>query len=575
MRIKEIYLIPVILLIVFATPLFAAASFGARENSQCLECHGEHSIVDQGGERLYVDPFLFANTTHKVIGCVSCHDSVTDRHPEDGAKPSHASCQECHGAVIQEYAKSLHGKNANCTDCHNPHQARKLAYVSGVEVNAMCSRCHKLPKTVENHKKWLPQAAFHLDMLPCITCHTSSKNYFINLFIEKQDSKGEFHLVTYDELSRLTRENGITYLINTNGDTFISLQELRKVNKMDRPMGVRLRAILTPEVMTHNFQILANRRNCTFCHVSGTRNSVTSFVSFPTAAGTYKRVPVEKGALLDIFYGTPDFYMTGATRSIVLSIIGAIILACGVVIPLGHGTLRFLTRKRRIRKSGHPGKEVLLYMETTPVRIWHWFHALGIVTLFITGIQIRFPDVVNLFGSYKATVYLHNTAGVVVGISMIYWTLYYVVISHNIGRVYFPTGEDVKHGIVRQAIYYAFNYFRGKPNPFHATPENKFNALQKMAYLVVMLVLMPLVVVTGLLLLEILPLRRMLFMLGGIRLIDGLHFLSASCLCAFTVFHFYLTTLGPTPFAEIRTMWTGWAKEEASEDDGPVPPTDR
>jgi thiosulfate reductase cytochrome b subunit len=214
-------------------------------------------------------------------------------------------------------------------------------------------------------------------------------------------------------------------------------------------------------------------------------------------------------------------------------------------------------------------------METIPVRIWHWIHALSIVTLFITGVQIRFTDVVNLFGSYKVTVYLHNSAGIVVGISMIYWILYYVVISHKIGKVYFPTGEDVKHGLVRQAVYYAFNYFRGKPNPFHATPENRFNALQKIAYLVVMLVFMPLVIVTGLLLLEIVPLRRMLFMLGGIRLIDGLHFLSASCLCAFTVFHFYLTTLGPTPFAEIRTMWTGWAKEEAAEEDEPVPPTDK
>jgi predicted CXXCH cytochrome family protein len=549
----------------------ANTSFGARENGECLECHGERSIIQQGGKSLYIDPLQFAETSHKVVGCTSCHDSVTDQHPGDGTKPSHATCKECHGEIAQEYAKSLHNKNADCSDCHNPHQARSISSVSGVKINATCARCHTRLEIVKKHEKWLPQAAFHLNVLPCITCHTGSKNYFINLFIEKQDQRGEFRLATYDELAQLTRDNGVPSLIDTNGDNFISLQELRQANKKGRNLGLRLRGIMMPEVMTHDFQILDNRWDCTFCHVSGGKNMQTSFVSFPTNSGTYKRLPVEKGAVLDILYGTPDFYMTGATRSKALSIIGGIIIACGVVIPMGHGFLRLLTRKRREHKDHHPAKEVIVYMQPTPVRIWHWINAISIVTLCVTGAQIRFPESVNLFGSYKAAVILHNTAGIMVGVSMVYWLLYYAVISRSIGAIYFLTGEDVKHGLVRQAIYYAFNYFRGRPNPFHATPENKFNALQKMAYLVIMFVFMPLVIVTGLLLLDILPLRRMLFMLGGIKLIDGLHLLSACCLCAFTFFHFYLTTLGLTPFAEIRTMWTGWDKEEA--EDEAVPPT--
>jgi thiosulfate reductase cytochrome b subunit len=81
-----------------------------------------------------------------------------------------------------------------------------------------------------------------------------------------------------------------------------------------------------------------------------------------------------------------------------------------------------------------------------------------------------------------------------------------------------------------------------------------------------MFVFMPLVIVTGISLLDILQLRNLLFVVGGIKLIDGIHFLSACCLCAFLFIHFYLTTLGPTPFSEIRTMWTGWEKEKAAEE---------
>jgi thiosulfate reductase cytochrome b subunit len=160
---------------------------------------------------------------------------------------------------------------------------------------------------------------------------------------------------------------------------------------------------------------------------------------------------------------------------------------------------------------------------------------------------------------------LHNTAGLTLAVFMAFWTVYYVMVSQRIATVYFPTAEDLKHGLLRQAFYYFFNYFRGRPNPFHATPENKFNALQKLAYLVIMFFFMPLVSITGVLLLDLESLRTLMFNVGGIKLIDGIHFLSACCLCAFVCTHFYLTTLGPTPLSEIRTMWTGWEKEAKPE----------
>ena len=108
-----------------------------------------------------------------------------------------------------------------------------------------------------------------------------------------------------------------------------------------------------PEKITHTYQILKNRWDCTFCHASGPTALQTSYLAIPDKDGRSIRLPVEKGAILDLLYGTPDFYMMGTSRSTVLSIIGLFIVACGAMVPLVHGTLRFLTRKNR--KDNHHG----------------------------------------------------------------------------------------------------------------------------------------------------------------------------------------------------------------------------
>ena len=211
-------------------------------------------------------------------------------------------------------------------------------------------------------------------------------------------------------------------------------------------------------------------------------------------------------------------------------------------------------------------KAKMIYLQPTPVRIWHWLNALGIITLIATGIQIRFPEFVNLFGTYKAAIRLHNTAGVVVAISFGLWLFYYLVVAGTLKKLYLPGKDDLQHGLLRQGIFYFFNYFRGGPNPHHTTPDDKFNPLQKSAYLVIMMILVPLVIVSGLLLMNIAPLREVVLLFGGLKFLVGLHFLLACCLCAFLFTHVYLATLGHTVMAHIVPMWTGWEKVEEPEE---------
>ncbi len=209
--------------------------------------------------------------------------------------------------------------------------------------------------------------------------------------------------------------------------------------------------------------------------------------------------------------------------------------------------------------TGHSNpKPQRVYLQPTPVRIWHWLNALGIVTLGISGAQIRFPEYLNIFGSYKAAILLHNTAGILVAVSFSLWFFYYTCIARKMMQLYVPTGEDLRHGLVRQAVFYFFNYFQGKPNPHHPTPDNKFNPLQKSAYLAIMFVLVPLVSLTGILLMNVSPLREMVLLVGGLKILVALHFLLACSLFAFLFTHVYLATLGKTPLSYVKPMWTGW-----------------
>ena len=203
-----------------------------------------------------------------------------------------------------------------------------------------------------------------------------------------------------------------------------------------------------------------------------------------------------------------------------------------------------------------------VYLTPTPVRIWHWLNALGIVTLCVTGIQIRFPEYANIFGTYKAAIRLHDIAGITVSISFLLWIFYYLVVARSIAKVYVPTLTDIKSGLFQQAFFYFFQYFLGKENPHVATPDNKFNAIQKVTYFMTMFLLIPLVVISGLLLMNIAPLRAWIIAIGGIKFLVDAHYLIACSFFAFLCVHVYMATLGHTPFAHFRQMWTGWEKME-------------
>ena len=330
-------------------------SFGesAGKNGTCLDCHGNAGKVDK---KYFIDPVKYGHTNHARIGCPACHDATDGKHPVVRGAAAKADCRVCHDDIAAEYAKSGHAGNASCNGCHDPHRVNAPEEISGRDVNRMCAGCHDTYGVTASHAKWLPQADLHIEMLPCITCHTSSQNYVINLYVIKRKNDvrfGKFDLASFSELQKLADGKDILSLVDTNGDNYVSLTELRNFNSDPAHGGLHLQGMMTPEKVTHSLQILANRRDCTFCHASGPGAMQTSFIALPAENGTFHKVAVEKGAVLDVLNSTPDFYMTGKTRNSMLNKIGLVIIAGGMVMPVGHGFLRFLSRNIRNRREDH------------------------------------------------------------------------------------------------------------------------------------------------------------------------------------------------------------------------------
>jgi thiosulfate reductase cytochrome b subunit len=199
------------------------------------------------------------------------------------------------------------------------------------------------------------------------------------------------------------------------------------------------------------------------------------------------------------------------------------------------------------------------------VRIWHWLNAVCFALLMATGFQIRYRDLVREI-AFETAVRVHNVAAIALLASFALWIIYYV----GTGRlgVYVP---ELRAGsiraIKRQARYYLWGILAREPNPHVPSPDSKFNPLQQLAYLGVMLFMLPAVIASGVLLWDVDRFARWIDAVGGLKLVSTVHVGVSFALLAFLVGHLYLVTLGHTLFAHVRAMVTGYEELESGPGD--------
>lgn len=193
----------------------------------------------------------------------------------------------------------------------------------------------------------------------------------------------------------------------------------------------------------------------------------------------------------------------------------------------------------------NPKHTIKIYLYSRFERLWHWFQAFVIITLIITGLEIH--GTYSLFG-FKTAVTIHNY----LGLSWLTLFAFFVFWLFTTGewKQYIPTTKKLLM-VVR---YYVWDIFQGRPHPVQKSKGAKHNPLQRLAYLGISAMLLPVQMVTGLLYYLYNDLQGVF----SLSVIAGVHTLVAFFLLNFLVIHLYMITTGHSVLGHIAGMITGW-----------------
>ena len=190
-----------------------------------------------------------------------------------------------------------------------------------------------------------------------------------------------------------------------------------------------------------------------------------------------------------------------------------------------------------------------LYLFTRFERFWHWSQAALIIALLFSGFAIHGSHALL---DFRSAVVIHELAAwllIALWLFAVFWHF-----TTGQWRQYIPTLENVG----RVARYYALGIFSGAPHPYRITRRHKHNPLQRIAYLVVLAVINPLVWVSGLVYLFWGRLKPLVPDWLGLEQVAVTHTAAAFLMLLFLIVHIYLSTTGATPLAHFKAMISGW-----------------
>ena len=201
----------------------------------------------------------------------------------------------------------------------------------------------------------------------------------------------------------------------------------------------------------------------------------------------------------------------------------------------------------------HNMKKIYLYSRFE--RFWHWTQAVLIILLMVTGLEVH--GVITLMG-FEQAVDLHNTLGIswlILFVFIIFWLL-----TTGEWKQYIPTSKK----LIEVAMYYASGIFKGEDHPVHKSKDAKHNPLQRLVYLGLSAILLPLQMITGLLYWSYNDWAEYGLDFLSLGVVANIHMACAYALLAFLIVHIYMTTTGHSITAHIAAMFSGW--EEVPED---------
>ena len=197
-----------------------------------------------------------------------------------------------------------------------------------------------------------------------------------------------------------------------------------------------------------------------------------------------------------------------------------------------------------------------LYLYPVWVRLWHWTNAILCLLLIVTGLSMQYSDPEYPIIRFDWAVSIHDISGIILTISYIIFLLGNIFTSN--GYHYLFRLKGYFKNVSRQFRYYSFGMFKGEQPPFEITEKNKFNPLQRFSYVVIMYISMPVVIITGLMLLYPEYLLHDIFGNRSIHFTDLFHVVIGFVISIFLVVHVYFCTIGATPWSNFKSMFNGY-----------------
>ena len=160
---------------------------------------------------------------------------------------------------------------------------------------------------------------------------------------------------------------------------------------------------------------------------------------------------------------------------------------------------------------------------------------------------------------FRTAVEIHNFAGLTWLIAFAFFVFW--VFTTGEWKQYIPTTKKM----IEVVRFYAYGIFRGEPHPVPKRKEAKHNPLQRLVYLNLAAILLPLQMITGFLYWGYNSWTA--WGISGLSLgvLAWIHIVGAFAIFSFIIVHVYMTTTGHSIFAHTKAMITGW--EDVHEDD--------
>jgi thiosulfate reductase cytochrome b subunit len=200
-------------------------------------------------------------------------------------------------------------------------------------------------------------------------------------------------------------------------------------------------------------------------------------------------------------------------------------------------------------------KMVNIYLYTRYERFWHWLQMALIIILLVTGLEAHG---LYTFLGFHTAVKVHNFVGITWLIAFAFFVFW--LFTTGEWKQYIPTSKKMI-AVIR---YYSYGIFRGESHPVPKKKEAKHNPLQRLVYLNLAAILLPIQMVSGFLYWGYNSWAA--WGLSGLSLmvIAWIHMAGAFAIFSFIIVHVYMTTTGHTIFAHTKAMITGWEDVDES-----------